>query len=192
MTNKKKDLSALMQSLPQELYDAIFEYAKPFDGPQAIIIDINKTYKPPTFLHMTHASRSNYDPYFATNVFSFDNLEVGFKWLKTMRPEHRRELLTIRCNVFSHPHHLYYLMDKGGLRAEDFSEEVVFWQPSPKVVGQWFKIVRGPNSHRDWRHQVAEPDKRIVDGMLSISAQERYIRLAPACRYKGGVPGRDW
>ena len=81
-------LNSLIEALPQELKDVIFDFAfPPIDEAQTILIEA--TYRPPLQLSLTPALRSaSTDPYFTTSTFTFSNPSLGTSWLASLPKDH--------------------------------------------------------------------------------------------------------
>lgn len=88
------DLANRVQSLPQELFDKIYDQVFTSAGGERINIDSSKTYKPPHLLAVDHKSRELFAKcYYSRNIFvievrpySIDPIALG--WLKALSAEH--------------------------------------------------------------------------------------------------------
>lgn len=85
-------LDLLIEALPQELKDIIFDFAfPPIDEAQTIFID--STYLPPLQLSLTPTLRlASEKSFFTTSTFTFSDHVLGSEWLSSL-PKHHLNLL---------------------------------------------------------------------------------------------------
>lgn len=80
-----KSLAALVQSLPQELYDEIYDLTFTADDEPRVIY---KDYTPPHLLHVDSASRAKYArSYYGSSTFKLP-LVFGEKWVRSVQASH--------------------------------------------------------------------------------------------------------
>ena len=97
--NEQRNLHDLIQELPQELIDLISNYT--FTANPAIQ-HIDNTYKPPTLLQVSRATRGWFatsyyiDSIFEFNVRPWNNYQI---WLSALPPKHLRLVRSIRVRT---------------------------------------------------------------------------------------------
>ncbi|SMR58354.1 unnamed protein product [Zymoseptoria tritici ST99CH_1E4] len=84
-TDALSHTARLLQRLPQELFDAIYEHVVSGVSESSIIKVEKHQYKPPMMLQITKPLRQKFmKTYYGTNIFSFTDPEVCSEWLETL------------------------------------------------------------------------------------------------------------
>ncbi|SMQ53919.1 unnamed protein product [Zymoseptoria tritici ST99CH_3D7] len=101
-TDALSHTARLLQRLPQELFDAIYEHVVSGVSESSIIKVEKHQYKPPMMLQITKPLRQKFmKTYYGTNIFSFTDPEVCSEWLETLAQDCTSLLKTIHYDTRS-------------------------------------------------------------------------------------------
>lgn len=99
-----RTLHQLLQSLPQELYDHIFDFTFTKTPPHTI--KLTASYQPPTCLQVSHHTRQTFaEAYYQNTTFELregdgtHRQKTLFRWLATLPRTHRRHLSAIEFHA---------------------------------------------------------------------------------------------
>lgn len=110
-----KRLTAQVQTVPQEIYDLIFEYTfladrtssnainappksrLPDNGKEGVTIDAN--YKPPALLHISQGRPLFAASYYSNTCFHVTSRDTLIKWLRSLPLEHAKLLTEVRYHI---------------------------------------------------------------------------------------------
>lgn len=92
------NITTLVQSLPQELIDAIFAYTITLSHKKHI--GISSGYTPPSPLHLNRSIREKFAVHFYANtIFHSSSEKLLAQWLTSLPSEHRNLLQKVRLIV---------------------------------------------------------------------------------------------
>lgn len=95
-TTTPRDLRALLQSLPQELHDEIYDCTF---TPNSAITNINTDYRPPSQAQVDRTSRATFKKILHEGMFT-GSAKLVYKWLESLPKYDRQERpMKIRCWV---------------------------------------------------------------------------------------------
>lgn len=92
-----------INSLPQELYDMIFDYTFAADVSKPVIIKksrFQKSYNPPACLQVSRATRDTFAwTYYTNSVFQSRSKEDLCDWIKSLQTSHQRMIMSLRYDL---------------------------------------------------------------------------------------------
>ena len=104
-------LAKLVQTLPQEIYDHVFDLTfADFDEKRRIEIDMD--YKPPSILHINKATRERLSRSYYRSTFYIETCMLH-RWTGHLAPSDIRALQAVRVKIGNQPVHCH------GIRIDD-------------------------------------------------------------------------
>ena len=130
-----EDLAPLLQSLPQEIYDEIYEltFSATCTTPNTIEID-TKHYSPPSILQVDSASRRLAVPsYYSSHTFVAHDEKVLDAWLCSIACEHMDDLRKVHLiNIVSVEAIEYWTRRRTNLLGASYFNEYL-----PQFCSRW-------------------------------------------------------